>query len=294
MGPKSGVLLILLSLLALSQGAAKGADETFRLSARATGGATGPCPHGSRWSATRTETAAPTWWRSSLAAGHLSRAHIAPGKMGAGPRAQQSLGQRSGRGSRRPVHGRCCRRAARTGSRRLALPGLRHETRHQDVHPRRARGRSPRSRRPGVGRAPSRLTSTTTGASTCWSRAATAGCLCSGTARATADGRGLMARWRSVHQPTPWKSTSARLAPGAPTAGMGRCRRSTQCRHNRLCRRRPSSRQPRALARNRQGRASGGGKVPRPRRPRHHRRSPTPQGRRSRLGRRDSSAPNHR
>ena len=33
MGPKSGVLLILLSLLALSQGAAKGADEKFRLSA---------------------------------------------------------------------------------------------------------------------------------------------------------------------------------------------------------------------------------------------------------------------
>ena len=33
MGPKSGVLLILVSLLALSQGAAKGADEKFRLSA---------------------------------------------------------------------------------------------------------------------------------------------------------------------------------------------------------------------------------------------------------------------
>ncbi len=38
-------------------------------------------------------------------------------------------------------------------------------------------------------------------------------------------------------------------------------------------------------------RASGGGKVPRPRRPRHHRRSPTPPRRRSRLGRRDSSVP---
>ena len=72
MGPKSGVLLILLSLLALSQGEAKGADLKFRLSARAAGGATGPSPHGFRWLATRTETAGPTWWRSSLP-GELSQ-----------------------------------------------------------------------------------------------------------------------------------------------------------------------------------------------------------------------------
>ena len=72
MGPKSGVLLILLSLLALSQGAAKGADETFRPSTRAAGGATGPSPLGSRWLATRTETAGPTWWRSSLPGGTIS------------------------------------------------------------------------------------------------------------------------------------------------------------------------------------------------------------------------------
>ena len=195
---------------------------------------------------------------------HLSRAHIAPGKMGAGPRAQHSLRQRCGRGSRRPFHGRCCRQVlalGRDGSLRLAFGmkrGTRTHTRVERVEKSpqptsRCRSRAPERRhqprranrraRPARRRPASRALNHPGG-----------------------DGGrpGLTARWRSVHQATPWESTSARSAPGAPAAGVGRRRRSTQCRHARPCLCRPSSGKPRVLRRNRPGPASGGGKVPRP------------------------------
>ena len=76
--------LVIMSMIALAPCARVVTHDDYVLSAlRDWVGATGPGPHGSRWSATRTETAGPTWSRSGLGGPSQSMAHVAPGKMGA-------------------------------------------------------------------------------------------------------------------------------------------------------------------------------------------------------------------